>query len=355
MSTQPECAASVSLEQLASLNEEIRALVRVGVPLERGLALVGEEMPKASGQLAQWLAEQLERGQTLQEVLAAHPERFPPVYRAVVEAGLRSGRLAAALESVACSVRRLAQTRNLILASLLYPVLVLLVAWGLFVFYTVKLAGGFLRMAEDFDLPGQAFFALLDRWGQSAATWGPVLPGLVIVLLGLWWWASRRASLADPGAARLLLGWLPGMQRMLRNHQVATFAELLALQVEHGVPMGEAVMLAGQATGGSRLVQACRQVAAGLERGESLGATLGTAAGLPPLLTWLISSGLERGTLEPALRQAAEIYHQRAQYHAEAARIFVPVFLTTLLGGTVTLLYALVVLGSWFGVLRALA
>lgn len=355
MSTQPERAASVSLEQLATLNDEIRALVRVGVPLERGLALVGKEMPTATGKLAQWLTEQLQRGQTLQQVLADHPERFPPVYRAVVEAGLRSGRLASALEAVTGSTHRLAQTRSVILASLLYPVLVLLVAWGSFVFYTVKLAGTFLRLVEDFHIPGREFFALWDRWGQSAAYWGPVLPALVIVLLAAWWFASGRASLADPRTAGVLLGWLPGMRAMLRNHQVATFAELLALQVEHGVPIGEALVLAAQATGGSSLVESCRQMASGLAQGQPATKVLTESVGLPPLLVWLISSGLDRGALVPVMRQAADIYRERAQYQAEAARIFVPVFLTVLLGGTVTLLYALVVLGSWFGVLRALA
>jgi len=49
------------------------------------------------------------------------------------------------------------------------------------------------------------------------------------------------------------------------------------------------------------------------------------------------------------------MYHQRAYYLAEAARIFTPVILTLVIGGLVTLLYALLVLGSWFSVMKALA
>jgi len=347
-------AAPVTLDQLAALNDEIRALVRVGVPLEHGLALMGKEMPGPTGRLAQWVAECLRRGQTLEQVMAEYPERFPPIYRAVVQAGERSGRLSAALESVASAVRRLAQTRRMVAASLLYPLLVLLLAWGFFVFYTVRLAHGFLFLVNDMGISGD-FFATLDRWGQSAHVWGPILPLVVLLLLGLWWMGSGRASLADPGTAGILLGWLPGMRRMLRNYQVATFSELMAMLLEHQVPLHEAVLLAAQATGGSRLKEASLQIAVALQRGEPLGPTFEAAGCLPPLLVWLMSSGQQRDALVPALRQAADIYQQRAHHQAEAARVFVPVFLTMFLGGGVTLAYALVVLGSWFSVMRALA
>jgi len=346
----------VSLDQFIALNDEIAALVRVGVPLEEGLVLIGEEMSGPSGKLAQWVAERLGRGEPLEQILAQQPEAFPPLYRSVVQAGLKSGRLAAALEAIATSARRLAQTRRMIAAGMIYPLLVFLVAWGLFVFYTWKLADTFLRLAEDMELPGRVFFETLDDWGQSAAYWGPSVPVAVLLLAWLWWRSSGRASLADPGAAGVLLGWLPGMRPMLHNFQIATFTDVLALLVEHRVPLTEAVVLAADAAGGDGLKEASRQVAEAIRRGEPLDArTPGAAAALPPLLVWLLSRGQTQDALPAALGRAAEMYHQRACYLAEAARVFTPVILTLVVGGTVTLLYALLVLGSWFTILKALA
>ena len=57
--------------------------------------------------------------------------------------------------------------------------------------------------------------------------------------------------------------------------------------------------------------------------------------------------------MSAALRQAAEMYHQRAVYQGEAARIFVPLFLTLVIGGGVTLVFALLVLGNWFTIVRS--
>ncbi len=353
--SQPERAVSVSLDQLIALNDEIAALVRVGVPLEEGLALAGKEMPGPHGKLAEWVAERLNRGEPLDQVLAQRPEAFPPIYRSVVQAGLKSGRLAAALEAIATSARRLAQTRRMIAASMIYPLLVFLLAWGLFVFYTAKLASVVLHLAEDLELPGRVFFETLEHWGRSAGYWGPVVPVAVLLAAGLWWHSSGRVSLTDPKAAGVLFGWLPGMRPMLRNFQIAAFADVLGLLVEHRVPLAEAVTLAADAAGARRLKEASGQLAKAIRRGEPLSSNTPGAAALPPLLLWLLSRGQAQDALPAALTHAAEMYHQRALYLAEAARVFTPVIFTLAVGGTVTLLYAMLVLGSWFSILRTFA
>jgi general secretion pathway protein F len=238
---------------------------------------------------------------------------------------------------------------------MIYPLLVFLLAWALFVFYTWKLADVFLRLAEDTEMPGRIFFETLDHWGRSAAYWGPVVPVAVFLAAGLWWRSSGRVSLTDPKAAGVLFGWLPGMRPMLRNFQIATFADVLGLLVEHKVPLADAVTLAADAAGGRKLKEASGQLAEAIRRGEPPETRTPGAAALPPLLVWLLSRGQAQGALPAALRHAAEMYHQRAFYLAEAARVFTPVICTLVVGGTVTLLYAMLVLGSWFTILRTFA
>jgi hypothetical protein len=65
-------------------------------------------------------------------------------------------------------------------------------------------------------------------------------------------------------------------------------------------------------------------------------------------------AGYRRGSMAASLRRAAETYHHRARLQAEAARIFLPVLLTLAIGCSVTVLYGLLVLGTWFSVLRSL-
>ena len=348
-------AAAISLDELIALNDEIAALVRAGVPLEQGLGHLGGDMPGRLGKIATMFAQRMQRGESLAQILAEQSEHIPPVYRAVVEAGLKTGHLSAALESVAGSARRLADIRRVVAAGFLYPLLVVLVAWGLFVLFTVVIAPAVLDAYVGFAMPGRGPLILLAEWGKSAVYWGPVVPVAVVLLAGWWWVRSGRASFLQPQSSGLLLAWLPWLGRMLRSFRTATFTEVLALLVENRVPLPEGIMLAAEASGDRKMWQTARQIADRLSRGQTLPSGEGRGGGFPPLLTWLIQSNQHRAALLPALEHAAKIYRQRALRQAEFARVFLPILLSVAIGGSVTLFYALLVFVPWLSLLYSLS
>ncbi len=355
MQSQPSRAAPITLDQLIALNDEIIALVRAGVPLERGLWELGEEMPGRLGRIAQTLAERMQRGESLEQVLGSPSGVFPPVYRAVVQAGLKTGRLPAALESVAASARRLAETRRIVAVGFGYPILVFLLAWGLFVLLVTVIIPEVLPPFESFRAPGRWLLAELAGWGETARYWGPAVPAAVVVLAGVWWWRSARAALMQHGSSAVLVGWLPWMGPMLRSFRLAAFSEVLALLVENRVPLDEGILLAAEVAGDRRMLRSARAAAAALERGETLDRAETVRYGFPPLLRWVMGAGHRSGALLTALRHAAEIYRGRAARQADAARLLLPLLLTVTIGGGVTLVYALLLFGPWVVLLRSLA
>jgi type II secretory pathway component PulF len=350
----PSLPGAISLDQLIALNDEIAALVRAGVPLEPALAELGADLPGRLGKIATLIAERASRGQSLPQVLADESARLPPVYRAVVEAGLRSGRLSAALEALASSIRRVGETRRGVATAALYPLLVLMLAWGLFAFFAYFTAARLASAFTAFDVAGQGLFRWLAQCGQWAAYWGPAIPLLLLVLAIVWWYRSSRAAIAEPRFAGRLLGWLPWVGRTLRWSRTATFAEVLALLVENRVPLDEAVVLAAETSGDPRMVPAARELAAALARGGKLDPHSLSRRTFPPLLMWLMVTAQQHRALLPGLKHAAETYHRRAQHQAELARVFLPVVLTLVLGGTVVLLYGLTLFVPYTTLLRAL-
>ena len=112
---------AITVEQLFALNEEIRALVRAGVPLERGLLTAARGLRGRLGRITEALADRLNRGESLIEALENEKQVLPPLYRAVVEAGARSGQLPVALEGLARYVPRLFRGPDLDRAGALVP------------------------------------------------------------------------------------------------------------------------------------------------------------------------------------------------------------------------------------------
>lgn len=350
--SQPSAAGAISLDELIALNDEIAALVRAGVPLDRGLWRLGGDLGGRLGRLAARLGEGLGRGESLAAALGGSDAGFPPFYCAVVEAGARTGRLAAALETVAGGTRRLADARRMVVASMIYPLFVFLLAWGLFVLFVSRIAAALLTVFEGAPVPAARLLEAFVFLRASVAYWGPAVPIAAVFAFGWWWHRASRGTLAEPATAGLLLGWLPWLGPMVRAFRQAAFAELLGLLVEHDWPLPEAIRLAAEATGNAKMRRWAEQVAAAIERGERLGGTIRHSPHCSPVLQWLLRSGHDRGTLQAALQHAAEIYHRRAVRLSSSAQLYLAPLATLLIGGSATTAYVLLVFGTWMWLLR---
>ena len=89
-------AGSISLDELIALADEMAALAGAGVPLEHGLIDAAGDLSGRSGKLATDVAHRMQAGESFLHIISNSPGLFPPAYRAVVEAGTRTGRLASA-------------------------------------------------------------------------------------------------------------------------------------------------------------------------------------------------------------------------------------------------------------------
>jgi len=353
-SAESTAAGAITLDQLIALNDEIAALVRVGVPLEQGLGLLGGDLPGRLGKIASSLAAELQRGKPLQQALEEPALGIPPVYRAVVVAGLRSGRLASALESVAASARRLAEARRTVAAAAIYPLIVVLVAWCLFLVYVLLLAPRFLGAFEAFHVPGRETMATLAAWGASAQVWGPLVPLAAVLVVGTWWALSGRATVLGARVPGGPLRWVPGLRSIVRYARTAAFSELAALLVENRVPLDEAVLSAAEATGDRELAESARRFADAVRRGQVPSWSDPGQSLFPPTLAWMMAAGSRQGDLAKALRYTADVHRRRLLRGAQVARVMLPVCFTVTVGGTATLIYVLLVFVPWLSLLASL-
>lgn len=344
---------AVTLDQLVALNDEMAALTRAGVPLDAGLLHVGGDLPGRLGRISRELGRRLEAGESLEQVLSDNA--FPPAYRAVVAAGIRSGRLAVALEGVSAVLRRAAETRRLVAVSLVYPLLVLMVAYALFLFLVDKIFPVMLVVYQGMLPEGRGLDPL--QWlVRTAPNWLPWLPPALVAVLVFWWMRSRSAWRLESAGQAAQARWRAGIPRigqLLVAGRIATFADTLALLVEHGLPYHEALGLAADAGGDRGLCAAVHRLAERLERGETV--TAADAAGLPALLTWLFTARLDQAGLVRCLRRAADAYRRQAERQSRWLAIYLPFWLIAGLGGVATILYVLSVVGPWARILYELS
>ena len=334
----------VSLEQLIALNDEILALTRAGMPLERGLVETGADLPGRLRTITTAVGQRLGRGESLPQALESLGDSVPPVYRAVVEAGVRSGKLPFALEGLATYARGYSEARRTIGLALMYPLIVLTLAYSLFLFLLYFLIPKFEAVLADFNIPVHGSVAVLGWFAGKVPLLWPLLPLALVVLAG-WWLSTRRAVSLQGGRRPGVLRRFPWMGKLMSRFEAASFADLLALLIEHGVPYPEALRLAGQASGDRAIVQTSSAVAAAVERGEDPASALRGQSAFPPLLHWVVATGPRQADLVHALRQMAARYRSDARFQADKIRVLMPTFLLLGIGATATALYALALFG----------
>lgn len=344
-------ARPVTLDQLAALSDEIAALARAGVPLDRGLKALASDMPGRLGKLAAQMGQRLEAGQPLDQVVAELSVTLPPAYRAVLIAGQRGGRLSAALEGVAHSARRISQLRRTIGLSLLYPLIVLVVAWGLFWFVLGKLTPVMLSAMSDVGLPTETFAAITGWLSRTAAVWQILVPLLASAWLAWVWIQSGRVARGVELHPLLSLGAAGTLARMRRAGRISSLADLLALLVSHDVPLPEAIELASGAVGSVQIERGGKELADRLKRGEKIDRV---PAGFPPLIAWTLTGGGDPQRLPQILRRTAETYRDEFNRRGQWLQLYVPLA-TAAACGTIVMLYALLTLLPWIAIMHQLS
>lgn len=345
----------VTLDQLIALSDEMRALVSCGVPLEHGLSALAQDMPADQGAIAADLARSSEAGQSVEQWLQNNSDRLPAVHRAMVVAGLRSGRLSAALEGFVATARRAADLRRMVGTALLYPLLVLVLVSVLASAVLGRLAAHYRNLARVGVLHEDSLVQWLIPPLEFLGQWAWVVAPVALALALLWWRQTRWAPTLQPGRFIRWMGWLPRARQMLRSSFTSTFADLLALLIEQRVPLDEALRLAAEASGDRATQQEAAQLGHGIQQGGRVVADSDRCHAISPLVRWLLASQTDSAQLVTALQAHARAEGRRAEYLSRWLRIQAPVILTVCIGGTATLVYALSVLAPWYGMLHDFA
>lgn len=356
MSNRSQFTGSLSLHDLAVLNTEIAALVHAGVPLPQGLRDLSGDLSGRLAQSSRVIAERLERGESLTAVLGDPQLGLPKVYQAVVEAGARSGNLAAALEGTVESLQRSAAVRRMTRIAIIYPLMVATLAFfGLLLFFLHTLPT-LLAIYDDSRIEPILVIETLrviERWN---VVWMPAVPVILLVLVAAWWYRGQRANSLDQFKPSTNLTTRNLSARTMRQAgEVATFADLMRLLIAHEMTTPEALSLAARCCVDARFVADADTLAEQIRMGQAASVDLRQPSTIPSLLRWALINAVGRETLIESLRVASRSYHELAAEIDANLRLVVPAALTLLIGASTVLSYSLVSFLPWFLFMKEIA
>jgi general secretion pathway protein F/type IV pilus assembly protein PilC len=332
----------VGTRQLATAYRQLADLLRAGVPLLRGLQLLGRgrAAPRLA-QVMQQVADQVADGRALADALAEHPDVFPDVQLAMVRAGERGSFLDQVLERLAGFLEQQADLRGKVAANLAYPVLLLgaglcVVTWAMV--YLVPKFESFYEGLDELPVPTRI---LLATSRVLSGGWPYVLLGLAVTIVVVWWLQGRPAVRRWWAGAKLRL---PRLGPLLRDLAVGRFARMLGTLLDNGIPLLTALRISRDAAGNLRLAEAVDEAAESVRRGESLAEPLARCGLLSEDAVEIISVGEAANNLPQVLVALADAFEKRIDRQLTTFVRLMEPLLIMMLGGVVFFLFlALVV------------
>lgn len=291
---------------------ELGVLLGAGLPLVHAVEILMEspELGIPVARLAT-VRDRIREGSSLMLALAAVVPDLKAYEQAILDVGERTGSLDTVLERLAQFLEEQERLREKIVSALIYPLIILVfalvVAVGLLGF-VVPAAASVITEQAGMTMP------LLTR-GMMAA--GRVLKVLLplVMLAGFGGWIGWRRRWAHDPEWRIRVDQrlfrLPLVGRGYRLAANLRFSRTLAILLQGGVGLVEALVLAGRATGSAWIAGAMEVQAETVKQGSSLADALRR---IPPLASSLpawVQAGEASGALERLLETAGNTYQHQ--------------------------------------------
>ena len=297
-------------------NQQFNTLVKAGLPILKALDLLAERA--ASPRLRPLLVDVRQRvreGASLSEALEQQGI-FPKVYCTSVLAGEKSGNLTGVLDYYIAYQRVSTGFRRRLLASLVYPVILVIAATGIVTYLVGHVIPEFARLYSDLnvELPGPTrllvSLALDYRWYVLT------LAGLALLsLAALFLWSRSEAG---GQAVDRLKFRLPVFGQTWIKFHVAQLSRTLSTLLAGGTPLVAALGTSAGAAGTPLITRAVAQAAARVREGQSLHASLVETKLFPEVALEMIEVGEATGALAPMLSSVAEFYEEEVNLRLQA-------------------------------------
>lgn len=332
----------VKPKDLAVFSRQFATMTNAGLPLVRSLnALAAQTDHSTMKEVLLTVRTDIEGGMSLSAAFSKHPEVFPPLLVGMVAAGEVAGSLDGALETIATSYDKEAKLRGKIRGALVYPIIVMAMAFlmvtfmMIFVIPTFKTV--FTQLGGALPAPTQVLINISGSWYY----WLPT----IVVLAFVWtaWWRRNKNNPKVRDFFDPLKLKIPIFGKFAKKIVLARFARTFASLLTSGVPILQTLDIVSATAGNVIISRAIDDVREAVRSGRPIWSTMEQHPVFPPLVISMISTGEETGALGPLLTKLAEFYEEEVEVASETLSATLEpvllIFLGVIVGGMVIALY----------------
>ena len=296
---------------------QLATLISAGLPLTQSLHTVSEqtENKRLQGVIEDIIAA-VEGGKSLSDSFAQHPEVFDKVFLALVSAGEASGTLDDALVRIAAQQEKDAATMSKIRGALTYPIIVLVVIFGVMAFMLFTVVPQVEKLYADLkkELPflTQAMVTIADF---VAGFWW-----LLIIVIGAGVYFFMQYLKTEDGIKfkdTFKLN-IPLFGSMFRKLYMARFTRTGQTLLATGVAMLDMLRISSESVNNTIVARSIDRAAEKVKGGKALSSALQPEDYILPLVPQMIKIGEQSGQIDGMLGKTAQVYEDELDEEIKA-------------------------------------
>ena len=319
----------VKLEEFVIFNQQFLTLIRAGLPIVQALDLLAK---RQRNQYFRMLLEDVRdrtKGGDLISDAFDKQGAFPKIYSTTLMAGEKSGNLDEVLTRFVAFQRLGLTFRKKLIASLVYPVLLVFGVIGLVTMLVTFVIPKFSELFSDLNqkLPPLTEFTI-----TTAMTLRHYLPLIVIASVAIFLGLNRWSKTPQGAEAldRFKLN-LPVVGTIWQRYQIAVFSRMMSTLLAGGLPLVTSLETAGQSMSSRLIVMGIAEASKSVREGQTLAQSLEQTGVFPDLAVEMVEVGEATGALPTMLSSVAEFYEEDVQSALAAAMSLIePVILVVM-------------------------
>jgi type IV pilus assembly protein PilC len=301
----------VKLAPFLVFNQQFLTLIRAGLPILSSLDLLSKRQKDLA--FRQQLEDVTGRIKTGESISAAFEAQgtFPLVYTTTLLAGERSGNLEEVLQRFLEFQRVSLTFRKKLVASLIYPAILIVMVIGLMIFLITFVVPRFAQLYDQLGTKLPAMTLFLLALGKNAQKYGLFVgPMVVLVLWAVFRWTKTEAGSTLVDKIRISL---PLLGNVWVRYQVGLFSRTLSTLLTGGLPLVPSLETAARSIDSKQISKAVYGAVETVREGKGLSPSLDQTGVFPELSIEMIEVGESTGALPQMLNSVAEFFEEDVQ------------------------------------------
>ncbi len=326
----------VRQDDIVIIVRQLSTMIDAGIPLLQCLQTLEDQTePGRLRDVLHGLVEDVTHGRSFSESLANHPVVFDNLFVNMVRAGEAGGFLSEVLDRLATHLEEAAALKRKVKSALMYPTIVMAIAFAILRLLIVKVIPVFESMYMDFGAVLPLPTRILIAMSHFTRDWGLLmLVGGVALFYLLRWY--RKTSGGRLFFDRLVFN-LPVFGELVQKVSIARFATTLAALVGSGVSIIQSLEIVSDAAGNEIIRRVLKDATRRTEKGDPIADALRDSPYIPRMVCKMIEIGETTGRLDSLLNRVGAFYTEQVNTSVNGLTSLIEpmmiVFLGVVVGG----------------------